>query len=199
MRRREFITLLGGAAATSIAWPPLPSRAQPQPKMLRVGFVGIQPRKSPFYAAFLERMAELGYQEGRNFTFEYIQTPNVNGYENSYRELATRKLDVFLAVGNEPALLAARSAAEGGPIAFLAIDFDPLAKGYVANLSAPEVILRAFSYANSSLLQSASRLLARYSRAPPSSGSHSIRFRANNGMHRSTRLASWAWSRARSR
>jgi putative ABC transport system substrate-binding protein len=137
MMRREFIVLLGGAAATSIAWPSLSSRAQPQPKMLRVGFVGMQPRESPFYAAFLERMAELGYQEGRNLTFEYIQTPTVDGYETSYRELAARRVDVFLAVGNEPALRAALSAAEGAPIAFLAIDFDPLAKGYVASLSRP--------------------------------------------------------------
>ena len=112
MRRREFITLLGGAVATS--WPSLSSRAQPQPKMVRVGFVGMQPRESPFYGAFLERMAELGYQEGRNFTFEYIQAPNVDGYETSYRELAARKLDVLLAVGNEPALRAALGAAEGG-------------------------------------------------------------------------------------
>jgi putative tryptophan/tyrosine transport system substrate-binding protein len=132
-RRREFIMLLGGAAA---AWP-LAAGAQPQPKMLRVGFVGMQPRESPFYGAFLERMTELGYQEGRNFTFEYIQAPNVDGYEKNYRELAARKVDVFLAVGNEAALRAALSAAEGGPIAFLAIDFDPLANGYVANLSRP--------------------------------------------------------------
>ena len=97
----------------------------------------MQPRESRFYAAFLERMAELGYQEDRNFTFEYIRAPNVDGYETSYRELAARKLDVFLAAGNEPALRAALGAAEGGPIAFLAIDFDPLAKGYVANLSRP--------------------------------------------------------------
>jgi len=44
---------------------------------------------------------------------------------------------VYLAVGNEPALRAALSAADGRPIAFLAVDFDPLAKGYVANLSHP--------------------------------------------------------------
>src|SRR5215468_2548389 len=132
MRRREFIFALGGAA---IGWP-IGARAQ-QPKMLRVGFVGIQPREFPVYAAFLMRMAELGYQEGRNFVFEYIQAPNVDSYETSYRELATRKVDVFLAVGNEPALRAALSASEGGPIAFLAIDFDPLAKGYVTNLSRP--------------------------------------------------------------
>src|SRR5947209_9775986 len=130
--RRECITLLGGAAAS---WP-LAARAQ-QPKMLRVGFVGMQPREFPLYAAFLKRMAELGYQEGRNFTFDYIQTLDIEGYEKNYRELATRTVAVVLAVGNEPALRAALSAADGRPIAFLAVDFDPLAKGYVANLSHP--------------------------------------------------------------
>src|SRR5258708_37927064 len=99
MRRRDFISLLGCAAT---AWP-LAARAQQQPKMLRVGFVGVQPRESPLYANFLKRMAELGYQEGRNFTFEYIQTPDIEGYEKNYRELAARKVDVFLAVGNERA------------------------------------------------------------------------------------------------
>src|SRR5436189_1628118 len=133
MKRREFITLLGGAAVT---WP-LAAGAQQQPKMLRVGFVGMQPRGAPHYANFLKRMAELGYQEGRNFTFDYIQTPNVEGYEKNYRELAARKVDVFLAVGNEPALRAALSVADGRPIAFLAVDFDPLAKGYVASLAHP--------------------------------------------------------------
>ena len=137
VRRREFIMLVGGAAATSpLAWPRAVC-AQLHPKMLRVGFVGMQPRESPLYANFLKRMAELGYQEGRNFTFDYIQTPNIEGYEKDYRELAARKVDVFLAVGNERALRAALSAADGRPIAFLAIDFDPLAKGYVANLSRP--------------------------------------------------------------
>ena len=132
MKRREFITLLGGAAA----WP-LAARAQQQTKMLHVGFVGIEPRESPLYTTFLKRMAELGYQEGRNFTFDYIQTPDIEGYEKNYRELEARKVDVFLAVGNEPALRAALSVADGKPIAFLAVDFDPLAKGYVANLSHP--------------------------------------------------------------
>jgi putative ABC transport system substrate-binding protein len=132
LKRREFITLLGGAAA---AWP-LVARAQ-QHKMLRVGFVGMQPREASHYVNFLKRMAEFGYQEGRNFTFDYIQTPDIEGYDSKYRELAGHKIDVFLAVGNEPALRAALSAADGRPIAFLAVDFDPLAKGYVANLSHP--------------------------------------------------------------
>src|SRR5207249_9434444 len=124
---------LGGAAVT---WP-LAAGAQQQPKMLRVGFVGMQPRGAPHYANFLKRMAELGYQEGRNFTFDYIQTPNVEGYEKNYRELAARKVDVFLAVGTERALRAALLAAEGKPIVLLAIDFDPVMRGYVASLSRP--------------------------------------------------------------
>src|SRR5258707_9719399 len=70
--RRYVVSGLGGAAA---AWP-LGARAQ-QHKMLRVGFVGMQSREAPHYANFLKRMAELGYQEGRNFTFDYIQTPDV--------------------------------------------------------------------------------------------------------------------------
>jgi ABC-type uncharacterized transport system substrate-binding protein len=130
MKRREFITLLGGAAG----WP-VGARAQ-QRKMLRVGFVGMQPREAPHYKNFLRRMAELGYQEGRNFTFHYIQTPNADGYDKSYQELAARNV-VFLAVGNERALRAALLAAERKPIAFLAVDFDPLARGYVASLSRP--------------------------------------------------------------
>src|SRR3984893_3994063 len=131
MRRRNFIALLGSAAA----WP-LAARAQ-QPKMLRVGYSGILPRAAPHYAAFEKRMAELGYQQGRNFTFEYIQAAGIEGYELTYRELAARKVDIMLAGGNEPALRAARAAAGAAPIVFMALDFDPVEKGYVASPSRP--------------------------------------------------------------
>jgi putative ABC transport system substrate-binding protein len=131
MRRREFIALLGGAAA---AWP---FAARAQPKMLRVGYSGILPREAPHYAAFERRMAELGYQQGRNFTFEYIQAASMEGYGLTYRELAARKVDIMLAAGNEPALLAARAAASSTPIVFIAVDFDPVEKGYVASRSRP--------------------------------------------------------------
>jgi hypothetical protein len=76
MSRREFITLLSSAMA---AWP-LVGRAQ-APKMLRVGYSGMLPRAAAHYAAFEKRMAELGYLEHRNFTFEYIQAPSIEGYE----------------------------------------------------------------------------------------------------------------------
>jgi putative ABC transport system substrate-binding protein len=118
MKRRKFIAVVGGAL---VAWP-LAVRAQ-QPKMLRVGYSGILPREAPHYAAFEKRMAELGYQQGRNFTFEYIQAPSFEGYELTYRELAARKVDIMLAAGNEPALRAARAAADALPIVFMALDF----------------------------------------------------------------------------
>jgi putative ABC transport system substrate-binding protein len=133
MRRREFITLLGGTAA---AWP-LAARAQQTARSLRVGFVGVQPRDAPIYVAFRKRMAELGYREGKYFTFEYIQTPSIDAYDASFRELVSRKPDIVIAAGNEPALRAARAAAGTLPIVFLAIDFDPVARGYVAGLARP--------------------------------------------------------------
>jgi len=108
-----------------------------QPKMLRVGYSGIMPRDAPHYAAFEKRMAELGYQQGRNFTFEYIQAPSIEGYQHTYSELAARKVDIMLAGGNEPALRAARAAAGVAPIVFIAVDFDPVEKGYVASLARP--------------------------------------------------------------
>jgi len=65
MRRREVLTLVGGAAAS---WP---TRAwtQPAPAMLRVGTANVQPRSAPHWVAFIQRMAALGYIEGKNFRF----------------------------------------------------------------------------------------------------------------------------------
>src|SRR5439155_18728911 len=106
-------------------------------KVLRVGLVGVQPRDAAIYVAFRKRMVELGYREDRYFTFEYIQTPSIDAYDASFRELAARKPDIVIAAGNEPALRAASAAAGTLPIVFLAIDFDPVERGYVASLARP--------------------------------------------------------------
>jgi putative ABC transport system substrate-binding protein len=131
--RRKFMAVLGGAAGT---WP-LVARAQQTARVLRVGFVGVQPRDAAIYVAFRKRMGELGYREDRYFTFEYIQAPSIDAYDASFRELAARKLDIMMAAGNEPALRAARAAAGTVPIVFLAIDFDPVERGYVASFVRP--------------------------------------------------------------
>jgi putative ABC transport system substrate-binding protein len=133
LRRREFISLLGGAAA---AWT-LAARAQQPPNLLRVGASSIQPRTQPAYVAFVQRMAELGYQEGKNFVLEYVQVPNADGYENGYQELAGRKVDILIASGPELSLKAALAVAGTLPIVMVAVDYDPFAGGYVTSLARP--------------------------------------------------------------
>ena len=66
-----------------------------------------------------------------------MQSAGIEGYEAAYRELALRRVDIMMAAGSEPALRAARAAAGTLPIAFLAIDFDPVAKGHVESLARP--------------------------------------------------------------
>ena len=127
MRRREFITLLGGAAAALVT-----ARAQ-SAGMLRVGMVAAQPRSSPPYEAFLQRLAELGYQQGRNFTFEFIQATNAEDYAQGNRELVLRSVSILMAAGTEIALKSALAATDTLPIVMLAIDYDPIALGYVTS------------------------------------------------------------------
>ncbi len=134
MRRRDFIRLLGGAAAT---WP-LASHARQPRKMLRLGIASIQPRTTAIYAAFIERLRELGYEEGNNFVFDFVQARNVDEYVGAYQELAKRDPDILFASGPEIALQSALAAARGViPIVMVAIDYDPLARGYVTNLARP--------------------------------------------------------------
>src|SRR6516165_9502121 len=132
MRRRAFIE---GIAASAAAWP-LAARAQ-SGGMLRVGMVAAQPRSSPPYEAFLQRLAELGYQQGRNFTFEFIQATNAEDYAQGNRELVLRSVSILMAAGTEIALKSALAATDTLPIVMLAIDYDPIALGYVTSLARP--------------------------------------------------------------
>ena len=131
--RRQFITLLGGAAA---AWP-LAARAQQPAKKLKVGTVAGTPRSSPQWLAFERRMLELGYQEGRNFSFDFLQAASADEYEALYRKLAAREPDVILAIGSEIGLKSAVAVTRTVPIVMIAIDYDPLARGYVTSLARP--------------------------------------------------------------
>jgi putative ABC transport system substrate-binding protein len=127
---------LGAAAAVAVARQTAAGAAD-MPKLLRVGFVGVQPRDAPIYRAFEARMAELGYRTGDNLVFDYVHAPSIEAYPASYAELARRKPDIFLSAGSEPALRAAKAVAGDLPIVLLAVDFDPLEKGYVASLARP--------------------------------------------------------------
>jgi putative ABC transport system substrate-binding protein len=134
LHRREFITLLGGAAA---AWP-LATHAQQRPKLLRLGTVQSVPRNRPTWLAFEQRLRELGYVEGENLLIDYSIVRNeVELYDAAMQELVRRKVDIILASGNDVSLKAAMAATDTLPIVMVAIDFDPFALGYVTSLARP--------------------------------------------------------------
>jgi putative ABC transport system substrate-binding protein len=141
VRRRQFITLLRGAA---VAWP-LAARAQQPEKMLRVGALSAQPRAAPIWLVFERRMAELGYNNGTNFVLEFVQVDSLEDYERGYRELVARKVDILLATGPEIALNSARAATQTVPMVMLAIDYDPIVRGYVTSLARPPTNLTGMS------------------------------------------------------
>jgi putative tryptophan/tyrosine transport system substrate-binding protein len=124
--------LLAGAAA---AWPRVPWGRSAG--ILRVGMVAAQPRSSPPYAAFLHRLAELGYQQGQNLDFEFIQAVKSEDYARGNRELVTRGVNILVAPGTEIALKSALEATTTLPIVMVAIDYDPIALGYVTSLARP--------------------------------------------------------------
>src|SRR5262245_49979562 len=131
--RRTFIAGIGATAA----WP-LVARAQTDPPALRVGTASPTPRRAStsFLLPFEQRMAELGYIEGKNLALEFIDIGQPNNYGEAFRELVQRKIDIFLAYGPE-ALKAALAATHTTPIVMVAIDYDPLQLGYVTNFARP--------------------------------------------------------------
>ena len=131
MRRRDFIKAIAGSAA---AWP---LQARTQPARLSVGTTSPQPRTAPIFRALVGRLGELGYEEGKNFTFEFVQAPNVAGYGAAFRDLVGRGVDILVASGPEVALQGAIAAAGSRPIVMIAVDFDPFAHGYVKSLARP--------------------------------------------------------------
>jgi putative ABC transport system substrate-binding protein len=131
MNRRTFITGLGGAAA----WP-LVARGQQASGMLRLGTISINPRSSLFYVAFEQRLG-LGYKEGKNSAFEFVQIPSIDGYESGFRELIARKVDIIFAGGAELGLKSALKVTTALPIVMIATDYDPFARGYVTSLARP--------------------------------------------------------------
>src|ERR1700738_1489299 len=132
MKRREFITLVGGAAT----WP-LAARAQKAVNLVRVGIVSIQQRTSPPYAAFDQRLRELGYVDGQNLAIEFLNPDaQAEGIAGAIKEVLRRKADVIIAP-YESSLKSALGATEIVPIVMIAIDYDPLALGYIKSLARP--------------------------------------------------------------
>ncbi len=134
MRRREFITLLGGAAA---AWP-LAAHAQQPGKLPTIGFLGQSTRSatSEWTTAFVQRLRELGWIDGRNVAIEYRWGEGRNErFAQIAAEFVRLKVDVIVTAGT-PQVLAAKQATSVIPIVF-AVAGDPVGTGIVASLARP--------------------------------------------------------------
>jgi putative ABC transport system substrate-binding protein len=134
LTRRAF---LANAAATLTA--PLFADAQQPSRVFRIGAVSAgAPRSSPHWVAFNQRLGEMGYVEGRNIAIEFRSAEGKpERFPELMSDLVRAGVDVILPVGPEGSLRAAQEATTGIPIVVVAIDYDPIALGYVGGLARP--------------------------------------------------------------
>jgi ABC-type uncharacterized transport system substrate-binding protein len=133
LKRRSFITLLGGAAA----WP-LAALAQRSSKIARIGYLSTaNPRSAPNFAAFEQRLRELGYVDGQNIVIEYRDAEGeVDRLPDLAADLVRLDVDVIITT-TAPATGAVTRATTAIPILMVAINYDPIALGYVDSIARP--------------------------------------------------------------
>jgi len=133
MRRREFITLVGGAAALA----PFAAQAQQAGKLPTIGFLGASTPSnwSQWTAAFVQRLRELGWVEGRTVAIEYRWAEGrFERFSEFAAEFVRLKVDVIVTVGS--AVPPAKQATATIPIVF-ALGSDPVGSGLIASLARP--------------------------------------------------------------
>ncbi len=131
MKRRELITLLGGAA---VAWP-LAARAQQAGKVKRIGFLRVGPPPASFIDGFRQGLREVGFAEDQHFIIEYGLAQSAAQILDTAAELVRRRVDIIVASGT-PSVFPAKEAAGQIPVVFVAT-LDPVSTGLVASLAKP--------------------------------------------------------------
>jgi putative ABC transport system substrate-binding protein len=157
MRRRDFITLLGGAAA----WP-LVARAQQPNRMRRVGVLMGPAENDPVgqarLAAFRQAFAALDWTEGRNVRFDVRWTGGDIDRIRAYTaELVALAPEVVLS-SSTPVIAALKQATRSIPIVFVSVN-DPVAQGYVSSVAHPGENITGFSYMDYSVVGKGIELL----------------------------------------
>jgi putative tryptophan/tyrosine transport system substrate-binding protein len=147
MKRRGFISLLGGAAASSVAWP-LAARAQPGERMRRIGVIPPttedDPESQARIAAFRQGLEQLGWKEGRNVRFDYRwPAGNAELIKRYAAELVASAPDLIL-VGITPAVQALKRETRTIPIVFANVA-DPVGSGLVPSLAKPDGNVTGFT------------------------------------------------------
>jgi putative ABC transport system substrate-binding protein len=143
MRRREFITFLGGAVAT---WP-LAARAQQRKGMRHIGMLISGAENHPQWqepvAAFRHRLQQLGWTVGQNLQIDYRWAPDIGRIQNSAAELVSLAPDVLFTM-TTTSVLAMRDKTNAIPIVF-AIVTDPVGSGLVRTLAHPGINVTGFT------------------------------------------------------
>jgi len=131
MRRREFITTLGGAALSL----PLEVRAQ-QSSIPVIGYLGTRlVEVEPFNNAFRRGLKEIGLVEGQNVSIEYLPEDNLQRLPEFVADMVRRRVSVIF-TGNNVGALAAKAATSDIPIVFI-VGLDPVAMGLVSSINRP--------------------------------------------------------------